>query len=497
MRRHPDFRYLTTIHSSAEVVVTRAVRVHDGAHVVLKWCGDRARARLQHERSIREGIKSERVAGALDLIEIDDGEAVLVLEDSSGESLDKVLASRPMPIPEFLNVAMEAATALIEIHRLGVVHGRIEPSNIVWHTDSGSLKLIDFAGATAPWQPAGAEGNGLCSSLGYISPEQTGRLAREVDHRSDLYSLGVTLYQLLVRTSAFDFEDALESVHAHLARMPAAPHSVDQDIPSALSRIVMKLLAKMPEERYQSARGLCEDLRICRDHYHLRRCFPDDFEPGGFDVAEVLRISGKLYGRQDSLTKIETALSRVSQGQAQVVMISGNSGVGKTALALECIRRARLAGANVAPGKFGQLSGGSPYGTLCAALQQLIDEFLGVGGEVLEMYRLRISKALGANAAVMLDVMPRLSALLGPQPPVSALSVEATGHRFRITFRRLVEALCVPGYPLLLFLDDLQWVPCCSKISSRILTSSTFSLSARIAARKSTATPRPVRSPAE
>jgi len=462
MRQHPDFRYLATIHSGAQVEVTRAVRVADDAGVVLKWVRNPDRARLQHEHRILEGIDTERVAGSLGVIEIDGGEAILVLEDSGGESLDKVLASRPIPIPEFLDLALEAATALIDIHHLGVIHGKVEPANIVWHSGSGTLKLIDFAGATAPWSPLVAEGPGPRSNLGTISPEQTGRLAREIDHRSDLYSLGVTLYQLLVGTPPFDFEDALENVHAHLARTPTAPHSVDRNIPLALSRITMKLLAKMPEERYQSARGLCEDLRHCRDHYQLQRRFPEGFKAGGFDVVEVLRISGKLYGRRDSIAGIESTLSRVRQGQAEVVMISGSSGVGKTSLAIECLRRSRLAGANVASGKFVQLSGGTPYGAVCVAFRQLVDELLDSGGDVLEMYRLRIADALGANAAVLFDVIPQLSTLLGPQPPVSPLPAEATRNRFRITFGRFVDVFCGPGYPLVLFLDDLQWADAAS-----------------------------------
>lgn len=296
--------------------MSRAVRKADGLRVVIKDQNQHTplsleAARFRRERDVLSRIESDHVISCLGLAE-QETRLSLILEDFGGESLDKLIESRPLTCFEVLEIALQVTQALGDIHAAGIVHGNVNPSNLVWNSETGQLKIIDFSTATAPWlpPPLTADGRKLQGSLAYMSPEQTGRLNRGIDHRSDFYSLGATLYQLFVKTPPFSSTDTLEMVHAHIARTPKTPHERDSSVPAALSDIVMKLLSKAPEQRYQSARGIRADFRYCLSQLQASQTIPANFVPGRHDVPEIFGISGRLYGRTNERRVLTETLSR-------------------------------------------------------------------------------------------------------------------------------------------------------------------------------------------
>ena len=463
MNQVASYRYLSTIHDGRATVVSRAVREADGLRVVIKAQKQRVPApvelaRFRRERDILNRIESDHVVSCLDLAE-EDNRLSLIIEDFGGESLDKLIDSRPLTRYEFLEIALQVVQALGDIHGAGVVHGNVNPSNLIWHSDTGQLKIIDFSTATAPWLPllSQADERQLQGSLAYMSPEQTGRLHRAVDHRSDFYSLGATLYALLVNAPLFSCSDALEIVHAHIARMPTPPHERDPSIPAAVSNIVMKLLSKAPEERYQSARGIRADLRYCLNQLRAGHSMPAGFVPGQHDVPETFGISGKLYGRTAERNVMAEALSRAARGRVELVLLFGPSGVGKSSLAFEFGHKVAGLGGHFIVGKFDQITTGAPYSAVAAALQQLVGDLLSAGQKVMDRYRSQLLEALGDNARIIVDMVPQLELVIGVQPPVPTLPPDATRNRFHLVFKQFIEAVASDDHPLVLFLDDLQW----------------------------------------
>ena len=423
MHQVVGYRYVSTIHEDAATVVTRAVREVDGRGVLIKAQKARVPAPTQlalfrKERDILGRMDSDRVVTCLGITE-QETRLAIILEDFGGESLDRVVASRPLTLFEVLEIAVQAVQALGDIHGAGVIHRDINPSNLIWHSETGELKIANFWAATASWLPLQADARTLQDNLAYMSPEQTGRLNRAVDHRSDFYSLGATLYALLVNRPPFTATDTLELVHAHIARMPTPPHERDPSIPLAVSSIVMKLLSKAPEERYQSVRGIQEDLGYCLNQLRVGHRLSGGFVPGRYDVPETFRISGKLYGRTLERGVISDASSRAARGRTDLVLISGSSGVGKSALAFELGHQITGVGGNFITGKFDQIKTSAPYGAIAAAFQQLVGNLLSAGQDVLEHYRSRLLQTLHNNARVIIDIVPQIELIIGAQASVA------------------------------------------------------------------------------
>jgi predicted ATPase/signal transduction histidine kinase len=457
------YRYRSTIHEGMTTLVSRAVREDNDLRVVIKAHKRRVPvpvevARFRRERDILSRIESDHVISCLGLAE-QGNRLSLIIEDFGGESLDKLIASRPLTLYEFLEIALQVVQALGDIHAAGVVHGNINAANIVWHSETGQLKIIDFSTATAPWLPLPLPTGErqLQGNLAYMSPEQTGRLNRAIDHRSDFYSLGATLYALLINAPPFSSADTLEIVHAHLARMPTPPHERNPSVPAAVSNIVMKLLSKVPEERYQSARGIRRDLRYCLNQLRAGHSVPDAFTPGRHDVPEIFGISGKLYGRSAERDVMAEALTRAARGRAELALLYGPSGVGKSSLAFEFGRQATGLGGHFVSGKFDQITTGAPYSAIAAAFQQLMGDLLNAKQKVRDRYRPRLLERLGDNAGIIVDMVPQLELVIGAQPPVPVLPLDATQNRFHLVFKQFIAAVASKGHPLVLFLDDLQW----------------------------------------
>ena len=451
-----------TLHESGGTTTYRAVSCADRRSVILKVvdprrCAPRALDRQRREYEVGRTLDLATVARPLAL-DTHEGLPALVVEDSGGQPLDRI-GPLPMGTERFLEIAIRVAAAVEDLHRGGIVHRDLKPENILVHPTTLEVKLADLGLATRlPRELKESRPPDLIEgSLPYMSPEQTGRMNRAIDSRTDLYSLGITYYELLTGRRPFEARDPIEWVHCHIARVPAPPSDVVASVPGAIARIVTKLLAKMAEERYQTARGLRHDLERCLAQWRVRGGI-EPFALGERDAPDRLQIPEKLYGRDPELAALLRAFEEVAEtGATGLVLVSGYAGIGKSSLVHELEKPiARRDGLFVA-GKFDRYEREVPYSTIVEALRQLVLDVLAEDEERRAEWRARLAGALGINAQLVLDVIPPLELLVGPQAPVAELPTSDAERRFRAVFRRFIAAFACAERPLALFLDDLQW----------------------------------------
>ncbi|NDZ16610.1 hypothetical protein C7T35_04160 [Variovorax sp. WS11] len=416
-------------------------------------------AALRRECELMAGLSC---AAALQprLFELQSGPA-LVMEDPGGEPLPALLATGRLALPLALGFGMQLATALAELHRRGRVHHGLRPEIVLADGASGRAWLLDVAeaGSQAGQGPPPFAAIDTVARLRHASPEQTGRTGSTPDHRSDLYALGVLLYQMLTGEPPFAADDALALIHAHIAGTPVAPAARVPGLPPPVSDIVMKLLAKSPDERYQSAAGLAEDLAFCaREWAAHRRIAP--FAPGLRDSAQGLAIRAHLYGREAEQALLRAACERVREPQARpaMLLVDGYPGIGKTALVLAlCRPLVRGQGGYFVSGKFDQVVRGVPFGALIQAFRELVRQMLTESEARLVHWRAVLVQALGANGGVLAQVIPEVGFILGEQATPVPLAPTEAQNRFQRVFRNFVAAVAQPAHPLVVFLDDLQW----------------------------------------
>jgi len=414
--------------------------------------------RLAREYGFKDELDGAWAVRPLELVRERD-RIMLVLEDTCGEPLDRLLGT-PMEMQSCLRIAMAVAAALTQVHRRGLVHKDIKPANILVNPMTGEVKLTGFgiASRLPRERQAPAPPESIAGTLAYMAPEQTGRMNRSIDARSDLYALGVTLYQMFTGSLPFTATDPMGWVHCHIARKPVPPSERLATVPAAVSALILKLLAKTAEERYQTAAGLECDLRRCLAAWEAQHSI-DAFLLGQQDTPDRLLIPEKLYGREREIATLLAAFdSVVTSGRPKLVLVSGYSGIGKSAVVNELHKALVPPRGLFASGKFDQYKRDIPYATLVQALQGLIRPLLGKSEAELTGTRHALREALGPNGRLMTDIVPELKLLIGEQPPVVELPPQQAQGRLQLVFRRFLGVFAQPEHPLALFLDDLQWL---------------------------------------
>jgi PAS domain S-box-containing protein len=413
---------------------------------------------LAREYGLKDELDGAWAVRPLELVR-DRGRIMLVLEDTGSEPLHRLLGP-PMEVRSFLRLAIAVAAALTQVHRRGLVHKDIKPANVLVNRTTGAVKLTGFgiASRLPRERQAPAPPGSIAGTLAYMAPEQTGRMNRSIDARSDLYAFGVTLYQMLTGSLPFSAADAMEWVHCHIARKPVPPSDRLATVPVVVSNLVLKLLAKTAEERYQTAAGLERDLRRCLAEWEAQRRI-DAFPLGQQDTPDRLVIPERLYGREREIETLLGAFDRVvNSGRPELVLVSGYSGIGKSTVVNELHKALVPSRALFAAGKFDQYKRDIPYATLAQAIQSLVRSLLGKSDAELAGWRDALGEALGANGRLVIDVVPELKLLIGEQPPVQELPPQQAQGRLQLVFRRFLGVFARPEHPLTLFLDDLQWL---------------------------------------
>jgi PAS domain S-box-containing protein len=413
---------------------------------------------LHHEYEILRALEAPGVPRPLEFATIE-GHPSLVLEDVGSRNLAESLGARPLATEAFLELAPKMVEIVREVHAHSVIHRDICPKNFVLDGPGGNVALVDFESATVV--PAFTEVPGtpglLVGTPAYMAPEQTGRMKRLVDRRADLYSLGATFYELLTGQPPFPSRDFLELLHAHAARAPYPPAIVNKDVPMMVSDIVVKLLAKTPEWRYQTAEALAADLKEAREQWR-RHGQVAHFELGRQDMPYGLLLEAeRLYGRDGETRLLAEAFDRVQAGASEVLFVTGQAGIGKSAL-VNTLREAALAKGRWIAGKGDLLRDNVPYAPIVDAFRGLVVALQSEPEEVLARVRERVREGTNPNGSVLTEAIPDLKPLLGDQPPVPSIGSVEDQNRFQLVFTAFVRALLAEGPPLVLFLDDLQWV---------------------------------------
>ncbi len=472
----PGYSIRSKIHVGTDTLIYSGIRNSDGTQVAVKvFKSELPRscdlARLRHEYAILRNLDLPGVVKAYGIEKVGHGLG-LILEAVDGQSLERALRVQRLELRKALLITIELAKILDQLHTAGIIHKDLKPQNIIVRLEPVSVCLIDFGIAIRLTQetqqattPAALEG-----TLTHMSPEQTGRMNRVIDARSDFYSLGVTMYEMLTGVLPFNTIDSLELIHSHIAVTPRRPQEIDPAIPKVVSDIAMKLLSKAAEDRYQSGYGLAVDLEQCLRQLQEQGRI-DDFQLGRKDYSRELRIPQRLYGRSAEIDALLGAFARAGQGAAELLLVTGGAGVGKSVLVREVHKAIARRGGCFATGKFDQLNRTVPYESIAQALRELLRQVLSESEATLQKYRESLQEAVGKNAQVLTALIPELELVLGPPPPALTLGPSEEQSRFHRLLLSLVHVFATKEHPLVLFLDDLQWADLASlKLLQLMLT---------------------------
>ncbi len=471
----PGVAVQVQIYESANSLLYRGIREQDNQSIILKLLKENypTPQQLIRYRTEYEITKSLNVSGVVQVYDLQkyQNRLVMLIEDFGGESLSYWMQHRQFTLAEFLQIAIKTTEALAQIHAANVIHKDINPGNLVFNPTTGQIKIIDF-GISTQFNRENTtlkNPNGLEGTLAYLSPEQTGRMNRCVDYRSDFYSLGVTFYELLTHRLPFESTDPLELIHCHIAKQPIPPHLLVENLPTegkfleqgienippVLSEIILKLMAKTGEERYQSAYGLKADLEVCwQQLQNTGQISP--FPIALQDISDKFQLPQKLYGREAEIAALIAAFERARM-QSQLMLIAGYSGMGKSALVQELYKPITAHRGYFISGKFDQYQRNIPYSALVRSLQQLIRNLLTESEPQLKQWQEKLLAALGVNGQVIVEVIPEIELIIGKQPPVPNLGPNESQNRFNLVFQKFIQVFTQPEHPLALFIDDLQW----------------------------------------
>ena len=467
------------IYQSERTLVYRAIKNSDNLPVVLKilhknFPSAEELARFKQEYELLQDFSSSRIIGAYGR-EIYGNSFCMVIEDFGGESLARHMRKGKLSMADFLDIALQLAEAVAEIHNHGMIHKDINPANTIWNPQTGQVKVIDFGIATRLTTENSTlqSVNTLAGTLFYIAPEQTGRMNRSIDYRADFYALGATFYEMLTNDLPFKASDSMELVHAHIARRPIPPHEVDPRISRPISDMVMKLMGKMAEDRYQSSFALRADLERCRRGFTENGKITD-FDIGQQDLPERLQIPEKLYGREVETKQLLSAFAAVCNGAVELMLVTGYSGIGKSALVHEVHKPIVEKRGYFIAGKFDQYKRNVPYTAFIQAFRDLVRQILGESGQRIEAWRAKLLGALGANGQIIVDVIPEVELIIGKQPPVAELGPIEDLNRFNLLWQNFIRVCGHKDHPLAIFLDDLQWADAASLKLIEIFTSDPY-----------------------
>ncbi|HIK10642.1 MAG TPA: AAA family ATPase [Oscillatoriaceae cyanobacterium M33_DOE_052] len=457
----PGIIIQSQIYESANSRVYRGIRQQDNQPVIIKilhqdYPSPQELARYRREYEITKSLHLKSVVKSYGLQKYQNT-LVMLLEDFGGESLKSWMQQESITIEKFLPIAIATTEALAQIHAENIIHKDINLSNIVFNPATRELKIIDFGIATklTRTHPTINNPSILEGTLPYMSPEQTGRMNRSLDYRSDFYSLGVSFYELLTKELPFTTTDPLELVHCHIAKQPLPPGEVNPAIPPVIGKIVLKLMAKNAEDRYQSAFGIKADLEKCLHQLHTTGQI-SDFPLASADISETFQLPQKLYGREREIAALLTAFDRVLQN-SEMMLIGGYSGIGKSVLVQELYKPITEKRGYFIAGKFDQYQRNIPYSAVVSAFQGLVKQILTESDIKLQQWRQELLAALGNNGQVIAEVIPEIELIVGPQPPVAKIGVVEAQNRFNLVFQNFLKVLATPQHPLAIFLDDLQW----------------------------------------
>ena len=489
----PGINIQDNIYESSNSLVYRGIR-DDGVGIIVKmlkldYPSPQELTRYRQEYKITRSLTVEGVVKAYSQQDYQ-RTLVILLEDFGGESLEQWMHKRPdifcpMPLSTFLGFAIAMSDILGRIHTANVIHKDINPGNIVLNLDTGVVKIIDFGIATQfnRTNPTFKNPHVLEGTLAYLSPEQTGRMNRLLDYRTDFYSLGVTFYELLTGQLPFPTTDVLELVHCHIAKHPIGPNEINTTIPKPVSDIILKLMAKNAENRYQSAWGIKADLEICAEQLEEIGQI-SSIQLALQDVSGQFQIPQKLYGRDKEVAMLLAAFNRIvcpesnrvaalpnnsettsqreqagnPKFQVEMMLVSGYAGIGKSALVQEIYKPITQKRGYFISGKFDQFQRNIPHSAIADALQKLMQQLLSEPDEQVQQWRSRLLTALGSNGQLIVDVIPELELIVGRQPPLPEVGSTEAQNRFNLVFQKFIRACCSCEHPLVIFLDDLQWV---------------------------------------
>ena len=476
MNTLPGYQITEVVQLGVKSIIYRGVRESDQASVIIKTLQSEYPtieqiARLRHEYKISSNLKIKGIIKPYSLEKYKNSFA-LILEDCGGQSLSHHVAGKSMKLQKFLPLAIQLAQTLGELHRNQIIHKNIKPSNIIITRDFEQLKITNFSIATRLSREVHQNSNTtlLEGTLAYISPEQTGRMNRDIDYRTDLYSLGITFYEMLTGELPFNSTDTRELIHSHIAVTPVSPHQRNNQVPQIVSSIVMKLLAKNAEDRYQSAFGLKADLENCLTQL-LTTGRIENFIPGTLDKSGQFVISQKLYGRTQEVADLMASFERVSFGKTELVLVSGYSGIGKTSVVSEIHKPiVRQRGYFIA-GKFDQFKRDIPYAAITQAFESLMQQLLTKSSDELAIWKQKLLSRLGKNGEIIIDVVPSVELIIGSQQAASQLGPTESQNRFNRLFKEFLKVFAQAEHPLVLFLDDLQWADLASlKLIQEVVT---------------------------
>ncbi|PZO35581.1 MAG: hypothetical protein DCF19_23600 [Pseudanabaena frigida] len=462
--------YQTTeqLYAGHRTIVYRGIREHDQHPIVVKILRNEHPSfneivQFRNQYAIAKQLKSPNIITTYNLESYGNSYA-LIMEDFGGISLKEWVIKRKVKLSlrNFLEIAIAICDTLDTLYIHKVIHKDIKPGNVLINPETKQVKLIDFSIASLlPREAVEIQNaNTLEGTLAYLSPEQTGRMNRGIDYRSDFYSLGVTFYELLTGKLPFDSTDPMELVHCHLAKNPPSVHQIEPTIPLVLSKIIGKLMAKNAEDRYQSASGIKYDLEVCLNQLQSQSQTTENIEYftiGERDISDRFLIPEKLYGREQEVKSLLDAFDRVSQNRAEMLLIAGSSGIGKTAVVNEVHKPISRQKGYFIKGKYDQFQRNIPFSAFVQAFRDLMAQLLAESDTQLQTWKDKILEAVGENGQVLVEVIPELERIIGRQPLAPKLSGSAARNRFNLLMQKFVQVFTSAKHPLVLFLDDLQW----------------------------------------